>query len=103
MGKENIHRYMNLFKELGIKHSVLFDADGDKGRHAKINDFLQKNKNTLTFKVDSFENDLEDFLSIPKESRPDKKPLDVMWHYQNKKISDEKINNFKEKIANLLE
>ncbi len=102
MGKENIHRYMNLFKELGIKHSVLFDADGDEGRHAKINKFLQENKNPLTFKIDSFENNLEDFLGIPEESRLDKKPLNVIWHYQNNKIGEDNIRTFKEKVVNLL-
>jgi len=102
LGKENIHRYMNLFKELGIKHSVIFDADGDTGKHKKINDFLEKNKNNFTLKIDSFDDDLEKFLGIPKESENYKRPLNVMWHYQNKKISDEKIKNFKEKVANLL-
>ena len=102
MGKENIHRYVNLFKELGIKHSVLYDADNNAGKQKKTNDFLQKNKNDFTLKIDSFDNNLEDFLGIPEETRPDKKPLSVMWYYQNKKISDEKIKNFKEKVANLL-
>jgi len=102
MGKENIHRYMNLFKELGIKHSVLYDADNNVGKQKKTNDFLQKNKNDFTLKIDSFDNNLEDFLGIPEETRLDKKPLSVMWHYQNKKISDEKIKNFKGKVANLL-
>lgn len=30
MGKYNIHRYMNLFKNLGIRHSVIVDGDPDK-------------------------------------------------------------------------
>ncbi len=102
MGKENIHRYMNLFKELGIKHSVLYDADNNTSKQKRTNDFLQKNKNDFTLKIDFFDNNLEDFLGIPEETRPDKKPLSVMWHYQNNKISDEKIKNFKEKVANLL-
>lgn len=105
MGKENTHRYINLFKELGIKHSILFDGDEDKKNkkyHDRVNSFISNNKNEFTLKIDSFENNLEDFLVIPEETRPDKKPLSVMWHYQNKKISDEKIKNFKEKVANLL-
>ncbi len=105
MGKENIHRYMNLFKELGIKHAVLFDGDQDKdnqGRHQKINEFLQNNKNEYTTKIDYFENNLEISLDIPEENRPDKKPLNVMWYYKNNKIQDNKLNDFKNKIKNLL-
>jgi predicted ATP-dependent endonuclease of OLD family len=105
MGKENIHRYMNLFKELGIKHSVLFDGDENKKNseyHLKVNEFIINNKNEFTIKVWSFKNNLEDFLDIPEESRPDRKPLSVMWHYQNRKIKNEKIQEFKTKISNLI-
>jgi len=105
LGKENIHRYMNLFKELGIKHSVLFDGDENKNNsiyHTKVNEFITKNKNELTLKIDSFKNNLEDFLAIPEESRPDKKPLSVMWYYQNKKIDDNKVKKFKKKISGIL-
>lgn len=105
LGKENIHRYMNLFKELGIKHAVLFDGDENKKNndyHTKVNEFITNNKNAFTLKIDSFKNNLEDFLAIPEESRPDKKPLSVMWHYQNKKIDDKKNEEFKTKITSLL-
>jgi predicted ATP-dependent endonuclease of OLD family len=105
MGKENIHRYMNLFKELGIKHSILFDGDknsNNQDRHQKINKFLQDNKNKYTIAIDYFENNLECFLNIPEESRRDKKPLNVMWHYENSKIQNNKLIDFKEKIKKLL-
>jgi len=105
MGKENIHRYMNLFKELGIKHSILFDGDknsNNQSRHQAINKFLQNNKNEYTIAIDYFENNLECFLGIPEESRGDKKPLNVMWHYENNKIQNNKISDFKEKIKKLL-
>lgn len=105
MGKENIHRYMNLFQELGIKHSVLYDADNNKGKHKKINDFLEKNIKDFTNKIDSFENILEDFLGIEKIEDPSKgylKPLNVMWYYHNDKINAEKIEKFKIKIETLL-
>lgn len=105
LGKENIHRYMNLFRELGIKHSVLYDADEDKGRHKKINEYLNNNKNGLTVKIDYFENSLEDYLGIEKIKEPGKsylKPLNVMWHYQNDKIDKNKINGFKSKVEALL-
>ncbi len=105
LGKENIHRYMNLFKELGINHSALFDGDENKKKsdyHIKVNEFITNNKNEFTLKTDSFKNNLEDFLAIQEEPRPDKKPLSVMWHYQNKKIDNGKIEEFKTKISGLL-
>jgi predicted ATP-dependent endonuclease of OLD family len=104
-GKENVHRYMNLFKELGIKHSIIFDGDENKKNkdyHTKLKEFLEKNKNDFTVKIDCFQDNLEKFLDIPEENDNYKKPLSVMWHYQNKKIDDGKIKTFKGKIANLL-
>jgi len=106
LGKENIHRYMNLFKELGIKHSVLFDGDNNSSnqdRHQKINKFLQDNKNIYTVTIDYFENNLEIFLQIPEEKdRPDKKPLNVMWYYKSNKIKNGNITAFRNKIKKLL-
>ena len=105
-GKENIHRFMNLFKELGIKHSIIFDGDESKRNkkdyHEKIKEHLMKNKNNFTIKIDCFPDNLEKFLDIPEENDNYKKPLSVMWHYQNKKIDVGKVKNFKEKIENLL-
>lgn len=105
MGKENIHRYMNLFSKLGIKHSVLFDGDKKKQKqnyHQKINTFLTNNKNAYTVKIDYFDNNLEDFLGITEESDSYKKPLNIMWHYKNRKIKDDKIQKLKTKISSLL-
>lgn len=92
-GKHNIHRYMNLFGELGIKHGVLYDGDGDSGRHRKINEFIDGNKNEHTLGSFSFDIDLEDFLGI-QEREKDKyrKPLNVMWHYRKGKIEPERID-----------
>lgn len=59
---------MNLFGKLGVKHSIMFDSDSNSERHAKINEFLQKNKNRFISKFYLFPNEFEDFLGIPKES-----------------------------------
>ena len=40
MGKYNIHRYMNLFKELGILHSIIADKDKNDEVHKIINKFI---------------------------------------------------------------
>jgi predicted ATP-dependent endonuclease of OLD family len=104
MGKFNIHRYMNLFKELGIYHSVLADKDENNNVHAYINQFIKDKKNEFTKSIDFFKKDIEHFLGIkaPPSNRRDKKPLNVMWHYFNKKISEDKINKLKKKIDRLI-
>jgi hypothetical protein len=104
MGKFNIHRYMNLFKELGIYHSVLADKDENNGVHAIINDFMTTTKNNFTRKIDFFDKDIETFLGITPVSggRKDKKPLNIMWHYFNNKIDNKKLEELRNKIINLV-
>ena len=102
-GKYDIYRYINLFGKLGIKHSVLFDGDNDSNKHKKINEFIQSNKNSFTLKLYQFPKELEDFLEIPKESDRYKRPLNVMWHYRNNKIPQQKIDELTEIIKNLIE
>jgi putative ATP-dependent endonuclease of OLD family len=102
-GKFDIHRYMNLFGKFGIRHSILFDGDNNSEKHSKINEFIQKSKNSFTIKHHQFPAEFEDFLGISKESERYKKPLNVMWHYRNKKISQEKINELTKIISDLME
>jgi Predicted ATP-dependent endonuclease of the OLD family len=104
MGKFNIHRYMNLFKELGIYHSVLADKDENNNVHKFINQFVEEQKNEFTKSIDFFDKDIESFLGIstPPSNRRDKRPLNVMWHYSKGKISGDKINSLKDKVNNLL-
>lgn len=104
MGKFNIHRYMNLFKELGIYHSVLADKDESTTVHEFINKFVEGQKNGFTKSIDFFDRDIETFLGInaPPSNRKDKRPLNVMWHYFKGKISRDKIDALKNKIEGLL-
>lgn len=102
-GKYDIHRYMNLFGKLGIKHSVLFDGDKNNDKHKKINEFIEKNKNDFTLNLHKFEEGtLEDFLEIEEVDDGYKKPLNVMWHYKNGKIKQEKIDALIEIIKKLV-
>jgi len=95
---------MNLFDRLGIEHSVLFDGDTNNDKHKKINAFIEKNKNKFTLKLHSFsEGELEDFLGIKKVTDRYKKPLNVMWHYRNNKIRQEKIDELIKIVENLIE
>ena len=104
MGKYNIHRYMNLFNKLGIKHSVLSDRDDDNGKNKKINEFIRKNKNEFTLNMYSFKRDLEDFLEVKPVDGNEayKKPLNVMWHYKNNRIKQERINGLRKIVEDLV-
>jgi len=104
MGKFNIHRYMNLFKALGICHSVLVDRDENNNVHEIINQFIEENKNEYTKGIYFFNKNIEDFLGIPvpPPSRRDKRPLNVMWHYKNNKIEKTKIDQLKDILEGLL-
>jgi len=104
MGKFNIHRYMNLFKELGIYHSILADRDENNNVQEIINQFIENNKNEYTKAIYFFDKNIEDFLGIPvpQSNRKDKKPLNVMWHYKNGKISRNKIDELKNIIERIL-
>lgn len=104
MGKYNIHRYMNLFYELGIYHSILADRDENKSVQEFINQFIQEQKNDHTKSIGFFEKDVEAFLGIkaPPKNRRDKRPLNIIWHYSKGKISENKIKTLKNKVNALL-
>lgn len=104
LGKFNIHRYMNLFGILGIKHSVLMDCDIDTDIQSEVNNFIFSHKNDFTHKVDTFPTDLEDFLAIskPHKNRNDLKPLNVIQCYKEGKIEEQRILNLKDKLMNLI-
>jgi len=102
LGKFNIHRFMNLFASLGIKHSILMDRDENETQQI-VNEFIDNCKNAYTLKIDLFDKDLEDFLGIPSPPRKDLKPLNIMYQYKNEAITEEKIAELREKIENLIE
>ena len=102
-GKYDIHRYMNLFGRLGIRHSVLYDGDNNKDRHEKINKFIEQKNNSYTMNLFSFPDDFENFLEIEIENDRYKKPLNVMWHYRNKKIKKERLNELNKIIKKLID
>jgi len=96
IGKFNIHLFMNLFGALGIKHSVLFDLDGNKNdQHKMINSLINKNGNSYTRKIKGLPIDLETSLGVEKPKESYKKPQHLMYLYINQKIDEEKFNNFK--------
>jgi len=83
---------MNLFHKLGISHSVLFDGDADTEMNMKINKFIKGRENKFTRQIHQFVGEFEDFLGIEKVSDKRKKPLNVLWHYKNNRIGNDKID-----------
>lgn len=102
-GKYHMHKFMNLFSCLGIRHSVLFDLDNNKPQQKYINDYIIQSKNEQTYKIDSFKGDIESFLDVQKPSkmRNDLKPLNLMWKYHDGQIDKAKITQLKNKILAL--
>ncbi|MBB6062803.1 putative ATP-dependent endonuclease of OLD family [Thermosipho japonicus] len=102
MGKYNIHRYMNLFKLLGIEHSIIMDKDRDSEIHELINSFIEKSKNEFTNEIYYFDPDIEGYLSIEKPNENRQKPLNIMVKYSEKMINGDKINKLRDIIEKLL-
>lgn len=106
-GKYNIHRYMNLFKMLGINHSVLYDKDtgGGSNQIKKMkNVFVEDQKNKFTKGMFGFDSELEDFLGIDKldNSEKHKKPINIMLNYREGNIDQNKIDDLKKILENEL-
>jgi len=107
-GKFQIHRFMNLFEDLGINHSVLYDRDCSDLNDAKrgqkyINEFILMSNNNFTKNIDYFNKDIESFLEVDmKDVRRDRKPLNLMWNYKKGNIAQERIDALKDKMIKLL-
>ena len=69
-----------------------------------LKQFIKDKKNKFTKFIDFFNKDIETFLGIKAQSsnRRDKKNINVMWHYFNGKISEEKIDKLKQKIDRII-
>jgi putative ATP-dependent endonuclease of the OLD family len=66
-GKWNIPRFIRLCSALGIRHSVLYDADRMGGRSYPVNSVIESCKTPLTRGADSLDPDLETFLGIARD------------------------------------
>lgn len=93
---------MNLLTGLGIKHSVLYDGDGDKEYQKVVNDYIKDLKSQFTVRIDHFEKDLESFLGIEKPVRNNQKPINLLVKLKDGNIASEKLESLKIKIEALL-
>ncbi|MEN6453114.1 MAG: AAA family ATPase [Prolixibacteraceae bacterium] len=97
MGKFNIHRFMNLFGELKIYHSVLMD--GDNGKYPEVDQTIQKSKNEYTLGIETLPVDLETSLGIQKNKD---KPMNLLWNLKNSKIDADKLAEFRGIVEKVL-
>ena len=102
LGKFNIHRFMNLFHSLGIKHSVLYDGDNEKDIQKEVNEYINSCRNEYTHNIDCFEKDLETFLGYDTPKSTYIKPLIALSKLSKDEIDDEKIEALKQKFINII-
>jgi predicted ATP-dependent endonuclease of OLD family len=107
-GKYNIHRFMNLLGELRIDHAVLHDMDANKtdserAKHERLNGLIQASKNPYTKAVDTLPTNLEGFLGIQAGTDRWKKAAQVLLAVQQGRTDKEKLENFKTKVAQLMD
>ncbi len=91
LGKYNLHRFMELFKQFGIKHIVMYDSDEHKPDKVPylLNDFIENMKNSTTISTIKIPKDLESQLKVEiPNNRDDLKPLMVLKQIKEKGIED---------------
>ena len=98
LGKYNIHRFMKLCGELGIRHSVIMDSDYDRNKQAVINKFIDEHQNEWTTSVFKFDGDFEEYLDIPVPTRvgSHQKPLNALKRLIRGEIEGKKLSRLKE-------
>jgi len=102
LGKFSIHRFIAVFSSLGIRHSVLMDRDKNTDIHKLVNDFISEKQTKFTTGIHCFDQDLEEFLGIPKAARPDLKPLHVVCCLRGGKIGADKITALKQVLDDVM-
>lgn len=104
-GKYNIHRFMTLLSRLGIQHVVLFDEDGGKNNHAKLNELIERTCHPeLTRGCYSIKGDLESFLGMPKLTKADDrlKPLLAIQRYEAGEYEPSQLQELCDRLQALL-
>lgn len=94
LGKFNMHRFMNMFEALGIRHGVLHDADANKKYHKSINQLIKDSKNPYTENIVAFDHDLETLLEVKPPIDYRRKPQHMLFCYSNNEINPDKLDVF---------
>jgi len=104
LGKYNIHRFIGLLTALGVSHSVIYDRDGDSGKHKIINDFIESKRSEFTTGIYAFDKDIENFLGIPKppKERDDLKPLNLLKAHIEGSLIEARVIELRNKIDSII-
>lgn len=107
-GKYNIHRFMNLFGKLGIRHSVIIDDDSDKtGNKLKmqhdINQMIEELRNDFTDHIEYIPGNLELLLDTRLKARSDQKPQAILLKYDSGAIGADRIQALAEIVKRCIQ
>ncbi len=103
-GKYNIHRFMNLLGELGIKHSVMYDEDDiSKPLPQELGKLIANSSNAHTHEIKSLKPDLERSLGVAPAKDKHQKPQHLMYKYHQGTITNSKLCNFTTIVDQLLQ
>lgn len=95
--KSNIPHFMKLCEQFGIRHSIMFDKDGDATQNHKTwNKAITDANNQFTIDIKDFPNDLETYIGFDQVSSSDKfkKPLEVLRQLREGKLSSVHVAEF---------
>lgn len=99
LGKYNIHRFMNLLSNLGVRHSVLHDDDDNEDEHQELNQLVADSKNEdFTHSVTTIPKDLEKYLGVTPPGASHRKPQHLLYFYATNQIDDAKLKGFCELV-----
>ena len=101
-GKWNMPRFINLFGQLRVPHSVLFDGDKGKIKADEWAHLIEASANDSTRLVRHFETDLEGTLGLGKTSRSNEKPQYVLKALMEGSIPQDKLDALAELVSGLL-
>lgn len=94
IGKFNIHRFMNIFSQLGILHSVIHDDDNGAEYHPDIAQLIHDSMDpNYTKEIVTVAGDIESTLGIPK-THAHRKPQHIMFFYESGQIDGAKLASF---------
>lgn len=101
-GKWNMPRFMNLFGQLRISHSVLFDGDKGKPKANQWVKLIEDSANDCTRIVRHFDTDLEGMLCLEKPRQSYEKPQHVLTSLMKGSIPQDKLGPFVELVNELI-
>jgi predicted ATP-dependent endonuclease of OLD family len=108
LGKYNFHHFMDLMKDFGIDHGILFDDDirntNQKNPHPVINQFIEECKNDYTLaKPVAIQGNIEKFLGLDtKPPRSELKPLYMLKALVYNEIKLEQLEELRGKFCEAL-